>query len=71
MPVSNEKTPIVRILEIILKQSHFAKEYPGVARRLADELDLDVERTLALVIASQIVNEFGLDPDDETIEFTF
>jgi hypothetical protein len=71
MPVSHEQGAIIRILKIILKQSPFAREYPGVARRLADELDLDVERTLALVIASNIVEEFGLDSDDETIGFTF
>jgi hypothetical protein len=71
MPVSLENAPVIRILEIILSQTHLAKEYPGMAQQFADKVGLDIERTLALVIASQIVNEFGLDPDDETIRFTF
>jgi DNA polymerase II small subunit/DNA polymerase delta subunit B len=71
MQDSHEKSAVVRILEIILSQTHLAKEYPGMAQQFADKVGLDIERTLALVIASQIVNEFGLDPDDETIGFTF
>jgi hypothetical protein len=69
MPVSQEKVPVIRILEIILAQTHLAKEYPGLAQQFADRVGLDVERMLAVVIASKIVNAFGLDPDGETLEF--
>jgi hypothetical protein len=71
MPDSHEKSAVVRCLEIILSQTQLAKEYPGLAQQFADRVGLDIERTLALVIASQIVDEFGLDPESETLEFTF